>query len=51
MILNGISTISYMKQYFSPLEGANLLLFAEWPMLAACIALFLLHDKDRLWTV
>jgi putative oxidoreductase len=29
----------------------NLLFFAAWPMLAACIALYLLRDQDTLLTV
>lgn len=32
-------------------EGPNLLFFAAWPMLAACLALFLLRDEDTLATV
>jgi hypothetical protein len=29
----------------------NLLFFAAWPMLAACIALYMLRDLDTRWTV
>lgn len=45
--LHAISTLSSFKQYFAPFEGANLLFFAAWPMLAACVALFLLRYEDR----
>jgi hypothetical protein len=33
------------------LGAGNLLFFAAWPMLGAALALFLLRDEDRLWTV
>jgi len=50
LVLHAISTLSSYAQYFNPFEG-NLLFFAAWPMLAACVALFLLRDQDRLGTV
>ncbi len=34
-----------------PLTDANLLFFAAWPMLAACIALFLLCEHDTLLSI
>ena len=51
LVLHGISTLSSYKQYLAPFDGPNLLFFAAWPMLAACVALFLLRDQDRMWTV
>jgi len=39
-----ISTLSSFKQYLDP--WPNLLFFAAWPMLAACLTLFLLRDED-----
>lgn len=48
--LHAISTFSSWRQYLAPFEGSNLLFFAAWPMLAACLALFLLRDRDRLLT-
>ncbi|MES1929122.1 hypothetical protein SADO_07697 [Salinisphaera dokdonensis CL-ES53] len=51
MVLHGVSTFSAFRQYFAPFEGSHLLFFAAWPMLAACIALYLLRDQDRLLTV
>lgn len=48
LAMHAVSTISSWKQYLSPYEGGNLLFFAAWPMLAACIALFLLRDRDVL---
>jgi putative oxidoreductase len=47
LILHAISTLSSFKQYLAPFEGPHLLFFAAWPMLAACVALFLLHDQDK----
>lgn len=48
LLLHGISTLSSFKQYLAPFEGPNLLFFAAWPMLAACLALYLLRDLDTL---
>jgi putative oxidoreductase len=51
LLFHGVSTLSSFRQYLAPFEGPHLLFFAAWPMLAACVALFLLRDRDRLWTV
>jgi putative oxidoreductase len=48
LVLHAVSTLSTYRQYLDPFEGPNLLFFAAWPMLAACVALFLLRDHDRL---
>ncbi len=48
LVIHAISTLSSFKQYLSPFEGPHLLFFAAWPMLAACVALFLLRDEDVL---
>ena len=48
LVFHAVSTLSSFKQYAAPFEGPNLLFFAAWPMLAACIALFLLRDQDRM---
>ena len=50
LLLHGISTLSSFKQYLNPFAGPNLLFFAAWPMLAACIALYVLRDLDTLWS-
>ncbi|MBW3551178.1 MAG: hypothetical protein KY442_10305 [Proteobacteria bacterium] len=50
-LMHAGSTFSSWQQYLNPFEGANLLFFAAWPMLAACIALFLLRDYDQLLSV
>jgi hypothetical protein len=51
LVLHAISTLSSYRQYLSPFEGANLLFFAAWPMLAASIGLYLLRDHDTMLTV
>lgn len=49
LILHAVSTLSSYKQYLAPFD--NLLFFAAWPMLAACLALYWLRDWDALWVV
>ena len=51
LILHAVSTLSSFKQYLAPFEGPSLLFFAAWPMLAACVALFLLRDQDKMLSV
>ena len=49
LALHSVSTLSSWQQY---LDGFNnLLFFAAWPMLAACIVLYMLRDLDTRWTV
>lgn len=47
LAFHGVSTLSAWAQYLDPFAGSNLLFFAAWPMLAACVALFVLRDRDR----
>jgi len=47
MALHSVSTFSSWEQYTIDI---NLLFFAAWPMLAACIALYLLRDLDTKFT-
>ena len=51
LLLHGISTLSSYKQYFSPFEGASLLFFAAWPMLAACYLLYRFREADSMYTI
>lgn len=51
LILHTVSTLSSFKQYLSPFEGPHLLFFAAWPMLAACVTLYLLRDEDMILTI
>lgn len=50
LVAHFASTISSWEQYLSPLDPANMLFHAGIPMLAACIALFMLRDHDTLLT-
>ena len=51
LALHAVSTLFSFKQYLTPFDGPNLLFFAAWPMLAACFALFLLRDQDKILSV
>ncbi|MGR5136570.1 hypothetical protein [Vibrio jasicida] len=44
LVLHAGSTFSSFAKYLDPFN--NLLFFAAWPMLAACLALYLLRDHD-----
>lgn len=48
LAFHAISTLSSFPMYLNPSKG--MLFYAAWPMLAACLALFLLRDEDRLGT-
>jgi cytochrome c biogenesis protein CcdA len=47
LALHAVSTLSAWRQYLHPQDGVNLLFFAAWPMLAACVALYLLREHDH----
>ena len=49
LIVHALSTLSSWPGYLEPFD--NLLFFAGWPMLAGCLALFLLREEDTLWSV
>ncbi len=49
LVMHSMSTLSSWQQYLDAFN--NLLFFAAWPMLAACIALYMLRDLDTRWTV
>ena len=49
LILHAISTLASYRQYLDPFS--NMLFWAAWPMLSACIALYLMRDQDTLWTI
>ena len=48
LLFQFISTVSCFPQYLAPFEQINILLYAGWPLLAACFALYLLRDCDTL---
>lgn len=49
MVTHAVSTFSSWKQYLDPFN--NMLFLAAIPMLAACIALFLLRKEDKMLTL
>ena len=49
LAMHGATTLISWSAYLQPLK--NILFFAAWPMLAACITLFLLRDHDRIASV
>ncbi|MCL7489518.1 MAG: hypothetical protein M8357_15230 [Desulfobulbaceae bacterium] len=51
LALHAISTFSSYKQYLAPYDGPNILFFTAWPMLGACLALYLLRDQDVMLTM
>lgn len=51
LVLHTISTLSSYKHYLTPFEGSSLMFFTAWPMLAACLGLYLLRDLDTLGVV
>ena len=48
LVFHAGSTLSSYSQYLDPFN--HLLFFAAWPMLAACVALYLLRESDTRWT-
>lgn len=48
LVIHAASTLAALANYFAPFEGSNLLFFAAWPMLAACLLLFLLREQDTM---
>lgn len=49
LVTHAISTLASWPGYMQPFD--NLLFFAAWPMLAGCLALFLLRDQDTWWSL
>ncbi|MEB0136080.1 hypothetical protein QN362_12130 [Actimicrobium sp. CCC2.4] len=49
LLLHASSTLSSFGQYLDPWK--HMLFFAAWPMLAACVSLYLLRDDDTLFVV
>ncbi len=49
LAMHTVSTLSSWQQYLAVFD--NLLFLAAWPMLAACLALFLLRREDTLGTL
>ena len=47
MIMHGLTTLTSWQGYLAP----KLTFYAAWPMLAACIALYMLRDLDLKYTM
>lgn len=48
LLFHAVSTLSSWSIYLDPFAEHHLLFFAAWPMLGACLALFLLRQSDTL---
>ena len=46
LIIHAVSTITPFAVYLDPFNGAGLLFFAAWPMLAACYMLYVFREDD-----
>jgi hypothetical protein len=51
LLFHTVSTLSTWQIYLDPFAEYHLLFFAAWPMLAACLALFLLREADTLFSL
>ena len=49
LLMHTVSTLAAFPRYIDGFN--NLLFFAAWPMLAACITLYLLRDADNKFTI
>lgn len=49
LLMHSVSTLSSAAKYMEPFN--NLMFLAAWPMLAACVSLFLLRSHDRLLSI
>jgi len=49
LLMHAVSTLSSWRQYLEPFD--HLLFLAAWPMLAACITVFVLRNHDTLLSV
>ncbi len=51
LVFHAVSTLSSYEMYLTPFADYHLLFFTAWPMLAACLALFMLREADTLFTL
>lgn len=51
LLFHAVSTLSSFQIYMTPFAENHLLFFAAWPMLAACLALFMLREADTMMTL
>lgn len=50
-LMHTVSTFASYGRYLDPLARPNILFWAAVPVLAAMVALFILRDRDRMWTL
>ena len=51
LLFHAVSTLSSWQVYLDPFAEYHLLFFAAWPMLAACLALFMLREADSMFSL
>jgi len=51
LLMHVATTVVSLKLHLDPFGTPNILFWANWPILGALIALFLLRDRDRLLSV
>lgn len=51
LLIHAVSTITPITVYLNPFEGAGLLFFAAWPMLAACYTLYVFRNEDTKFNI
>lgn len=49
LVFHAVSTLASFPMYLNPADGR--LFYAAWPMLGACLALYLLRDSDTMLVV
>lgn len=50
-LMHAFSTFASYERYLDPFARPNILFWAAVPVLAAMIALFILRNRDRMWTL
>jgi len=51
LLMHISTTIVSLKMHATPFDVPQILFWANWPILGALIALFLLRDRDRMFSV
>jgi len=51
LLMHVATTIVSLKMHAMPFDVPQILFWANWPILGALIALFLLRDRDRMFSV
>ena len=51
LVMHLVSTVVSLKMHLEPFAIPNILFWANWPILGAAIALFVLRGRDKLLSV